>query len=114
MWRHFQAGTVERLFDSNLNLRNHYNKKVKDEVLRVVHIGLLCIQEVPSLRPTMSKVLRMLTMEEEEHLPPPTKPPFMDEMTMELDGSCKDSQYCSITEGSYSTATVSHSSFHPR
>ncbi|KAG6598233.1 Cysteine-rich receptor-like protein kinase 2, partial [Cucurbita argyrosperma subsp. sororia] len=114
MWRHFQAGTVERLFDPNLNLQNHYNKKVKDEVLRVVHIGLLCIQEIPSLRPTMSKIMRMLTMEEEELLPPPTKPPFMDEMTMELDDSCKDSRYYSNTEGPSSTATVSHSAFYPR
>ncbi|XP_050938442.1 cysteine-rich receptor-like protein kinase 2 [Cucumis melo] len=112
IWRHFQAGTVERLFDPSLNLQNHYNKKVKDEVVRVVHIGLLCIQEIPSLRPTMSKVLRMLTMEE-EHLPPPTKPPFMDEMTMELDDSCKYSRCYSNTEGS-STATVGHSSFYPR
>ncbi|XP_038885204.1 cysteine-rich receptor-like protein kinase 2 [Benincasa hispida] len=113
MWRHFQAGTVERLFDPNLNLQNHYNKKVKDEVVRVVHIGLLCIQEIPSLRPTMLKVLQMLTMEE-EHLPPPTKPPFMDEMTMELDDSCKYSRCYSNTEGSSSTATVGHSSFYPR
>uniref|UniRef100_A0A0A0LMQ8 Protein kinase domain-containing protein n=1 Tax=Cucumis sativus TaxID=3659 RepID=A0A0A0LMQ8_CUCSA len=112
IWRHFQAGTIERLFDPSLNLQNHYNKKVQDEVVRVVHIGLLCIQEIPSLRPTMSKVLRMLTMEE-EHLPPPTKPPFMDEMTMELDDSCKYSRCYSNTEGS-STATIGHSSFYPR
>ncbi|KAE8652043.1 hypothetical protein Csa_018624 [Cucumis sativus] len=108
----FIFGTIERLFDPSLNLQNHYNKKVQDEVVRVVHIGLLCIQEIPSLRPTMSKVLRMLTMEE-EHLPPPTKPPFMDEMTMELDDSCKYSRCYSNTEGS-STATIGHSSFYPR
>ncbi|CAJ1931420.1 unnamed protein product [Sphenostylis stenocarpa] len=41
IWKHFQAGTAEQLFDPNLELQEDHNGDVKDEILRVVHIGLL-------------------------------------------------------------------------
>ncbi|XP_021800960.1 cysteine-rich receptor-like protein kinase 2, partial [Prunus avium] len=63
-WKHFQAGATEELYDSNLMLQN-CNDDVKDEILRVVQIGLLCTQESPSLRPKMSKALQMLTKKEQ-------------------------------------------------
>ncbi|KAL4391544.1 hypothetical protein AHAS_Ahas03G0255700 [Arachis hypogaea] len=53
---HFQSGTAEELFDPNLVSDNN-NVNKKDEILKVVHIGLLCTQENPSLRPTMSRAL---------------------------------------------------------
>ncbi|KAG6708202.1 hypothetical protein I3842_06G069400 [Carya illinoinensis] len=112
-WKHFQSGTVEDLYDSNLMLHNHHNSNIKNEILRVVHIGLLCTQEIPSLRPTMSKALQMLT-KEEEHLPKPTNPPFVDETTMELNDTCEDSFYPPKAGMSDSIATVSKSSFRPR
>ncbi|XP_042984708.1 cysteine-rich receptor-like protein kinase 2 isoform X3 [Carya illinoinensis] len=112
-WKHFQSGTVEDLYDSNLMLHNHHNSNIKNEILRVVHIGLLCTQEIPSLRPTMSKALQMLT-KEEEHLPKPTNPPFVDETTMELNNTCEDSFYHPKAGMSDSIATVSKSSFRPR
>ncbi|KAJ6911517.1 hypothetical protein NC652_021965 [Populus alba x Populus x berolinensis] len=40
---------------------------VTNDVTRVEHVGLLCTQEISSLRPTMSKALQMLTTE--EHIP---------------------------------------------
>ena len=82
-WKHFRSGTVEQLYDPNLFLHNHPNGNVKNEILRVVHIGLLCTQKIQSLRPTMSKVLQMLT-KKDDHLPAPTKPPFIDESMMKL------------------------------
>ncbi|KAG7980124.1 hypothetical protein I3843_05G166000 [Carya illinoinensis] len=112
-WKHFQSGTVERLYDPNLMLHNHHNSNIKNEVLRVVHIGLLCTQEIQSLRPTMSKVLQMLT-KEDEHLPAPTNPPFMDDRTMELNDMSEDPLYPHKAGMSASIATVSCSSFHPR
>ncbi|KAL6294479.1 hypothetical protein ACE6H2_002621 [Prunus campanulata] len=87
-WKHFQAGTTEELYDSNLMLQN-CNDDVKDEILRVVQIGLLCTQESPSLRPKMSKALQMLT-KKEQHLPAPANPPFIDEKTMELNDTGDD------------------------
>ncbi|KAJ0094560.1 hypothetical protein Patl1_16085 [Pistacia atlantica] len=112
-WKHFQAGTVEELYDRNLMLNNCDNSGVKDEMLRVVQIGLLCTQENPSLRPTMSKVLQML-QKKEEHLPAPTSPPFTDEKTMELNDTCEDPSH-PLNSGAFaSLASITHSSFYPR
>ncbi|KAL4639022.1 hypothetical protein ACB092_03G188200 [Castanea dentata] len=94
-WKHFRSGTVEQLYDPNLMLHNHYNVNVKNEILRVLHIGLLCTQEIQSLRPTMSKALQMLTNKDYE-LPAPTNPPFIDERTMELTNMCEDP--CTLLE----------------
>lgn len=111
-WKHFQAGTTEELYDSNLMLQN-CNDEVKDGILRVVQIGLLCTQESPSLRPTMSKALQMLT-KKEKHLPAPANPPFIDEKTMELNDTGDDPGYPLNADGASSVASVSHSSFYPR
>ncbi|KAE9449925.1 hypothetical protein C3L33_18167, partial [Rhododendron williamsianum] len=113
-WKHFQQGTVEELFDPNLTLHNyHHNPSVKNEVLRVIHIGLLCTQEAPSLRPSMSKALQMLA-KTNEHLPPPSNPPFVDEKTMELNDTCENPAHPLNGDNSASVASVSHSSFYPR
>ncbi|XP_057494648.1 cysteine-rich receptor-like protein kinase 2 isoform X2 [Actinidia eriantha] len=113
-WKHFQHGTVEELFDPNLMLHNYYhNSNMKSEVLRVVHIGLLCTQEAPSLRPSMSKALHMLA-KKNEHLPTPSNPPFIDEKTMELNDTCENPSYPLNGGSSGSVASVSHSSFYPR
>ncbi|KAL9328035.1 hypothetical protein ACSQ67_003038 [Phaseolus vulgaris] len=110
-WKHFQAGTAEQLFDPNLVLQEDHNSEVKDEILRVVHIGLLCTQEVPSLRPIMSKTLQMLT-KKEENLIAPSNPPFLDENTMELHDTSGDPFY--PLNAADSIATMSRSSFYPR
>lgn len=47
-------------------------------IKRVVQVGLLCTQEAPSLRPTMTSIIQMLT-QKDAPLPTPSKPPFMDE-----------------------------------
>ncbi|KAL7261146.1 hypothetical protein ACSBR1_006734 [Camellia fascicularis] len=113
-WEHFQQGAVEELFDPNLMLHNHnHNSNIKNEVLRVVHIGLLCTQEAPSLRPSMSTALRMLA-NKDENLPPPTNPPFIDEKTMELNDTRENQTYPLNVDNSASIANLSHSSFHPR
>ncbi|KAL3347393.1 hypothetical protein AABB24_021196 [Solanum stoloniferum] len=111
VWKHFQHGIVEELFDLNLMLHNCHTINVQNEVARVLHVGLLCTQEIPTLRPFMSKALKMLVKKDEE-LPPPTKPPFVDEKTMELHDPWED---YSLKQGnSSSIANLSHSSFYPR
>ncbi|XP_059278766.1 cysteine-rich receptor-like protein kinase 2 [Lycium ferocissimum] len=110
-WEYFQRGIVEELFDPNLMLHNYHTINVKNEVARVLHVGLLCTQEIPTLRPSMSRALQMFVKKEEE-LPPPTNPPFVDEKTMELHDPWE--KY-SLKEGdSASIANLSHSSFYPR
>eukprot|EP00253_Pinus_taeda_P036147 PITA_36147 len=48
-----------------------------EEGIMVIKIGLLCAQAAAALRPSMSRVVSMLTSEK-EHLPSPTSPPFVD------------------------------------
>ncbi|KAA3462642.1 cysteine-rich receptor-like protein kinase 2 isoform X1 [Gossypium australe] len=51
-------GTVEEIYDPNLMLHNdNHGSNFRNEIFRVVQIGLLCTQEIPSLRPSMSKFL---------------------------------------------------------
>ena len=87
--------------------------QVKNQISRVVHVGLLCTQEIASLRPMMSKALHMLT-NKEEILPAPTSPPFIDERTMELNDTCDDPRNPLNGEDVGSIANLTHSSFHPR
>ena len=47
----------------------------KDEAWRCFHAGLLCVQESPELRPTMSNVLLML-ISDHINLPAPAMPPL--------------------------------------
>ncbi|KAL3347398.1 hypothetical protein AABB24_021197 [Solanum stoloniferum] len=110
VWEHFQRGIVEELFDPNLMLHKHHTINVKNEVARVLHVGLLCTQEIPTLRPSMSKALQMFVKKDEE-LPPPTKPPFVEEKTMETHNPWE--KY-SIKQGSATIGNLSHSLFYPR
>ncbi|KAG8383200.1 hypothetical protein BUALT_Bualt05G0159800 [Buddleja alternifolia] len=111
-WMHFQQRTVEELFDPNLMLHNYHNNNVKNKVLQVIHVGLLCTQEIPSLRPSMSKALEMLV--KNDQLPEPTKPPFMDEFTMELNDTSENPLRPLEHGNDTSVAGLSHSIFFPR
>ncbi|CAH1433960.1 unnamed protein product [Lactuca virosa] len=112
-WELFQKGTVEQIFDPNLSMDVHPNTIFKKVAIKVVHVGLLCTQEAPSLRPTMSTILKMLA-KDDEHLPLPSNPPFADEKTMELNNITQKLLHDHEGESSYSVATVSHSEFYPR
>ncbi|XP_055815399.1 cysteine-rich receptor-like protein kinase 2 [Solanum dulcamara] len=111
VWEHFQRGIVKELFDPNLMLHNCKTINVKNEVARVLHVGLLCTQEIPTLRPSMSKALQMFVKKDEE-LPPPTKPPFVDDKTMTLHDPWEE--YSLIQCESATIAMLSYSSFYPR
>ncbi|KAG6396491.1 hypothetical protein SASPL_142642 [Salvia splendens] len=111
-WNHFQRRTVEELFDPNLMLHNYSTVNIKNEILRAVHVGLLCTQESPLLRPTMSKALLMLVGK--EHLPAPTNPPFMDDKTMEFNNISLDTLPILNNGDAASVANLSQSLFLPR
>jgi hypothetical protein len=73
---------------------------ILSEVLRCIHIGLLCVQQYPNDRPTMTSVLVMLTSD--STLPQPKEPIFLtDEFTSEQ-------------KISYSTNEVSITMLEPR
>ncbi|KAF9678595.1 hypothetical protein SADUNF_Sadunf07G0050900 [Salix dunnii] len=75
-WKHFQSNTVQEIIDKSMAIED------AEEIQRVVQIGLLCTQESPNFRPTMTDVVQMLRKEDVQ-LPSPSKPPFTDEL-MEL------------------------------
>ncbi|KAK0578880.1 hypothetical protein LWI29_017649 [Acer saccharum] len=54
-WKHWRDGTPMQLLDSNLTDSNSRN-----EVMRCIHVGLLCVQEDHAARPTMATVVRRL------------------------------------------------------
>ncbi|KAK7293103.1 hypothetical protein RJT34_15964 [Clitoria ternatea] len=53
-----------------------YDLSFHESILRCIHIGLLCVQEFASDRPTMAAVISMLNSEI-LHLPPPRQPAFI-------------------------------------
>ncbi|KAF0923101.1 hypothetical protein E2562_003325 [Oryza meyeriana var. granulata] len=71
IWKHYNAGTLMELLDPNLQ-----EQCTQEEALKVFHIGLLCAQASPNLRPPMWKVVEMLGSRDKE-LPRPTQPPFI-------------------------------------
>ncbi|GJY55250.1 cysteine-rich receptor-like protein kinase 2 [Tanacetum coccineum] len=74
----FKQGLVEDFSNPNLMLNDQISNKTKKEIQSVVHIGLLCTQEVASLRPTMSMALQMLS-KNIEPLPSPATPSLVTE-----------------------------------
>lgn len=56
-------------------LKSNDSWDITNEFLRCLHIGLLCVQEDPSERPTMSFVVHMLK-HESVNLKPPKQPAF--------------------------------------
>ncbi|KAL6609738.1 hypothetical protein ACP70R_039707 [Stipagrostis hirtigluma subsp. patula] len=68
VWRHWSSGTVAQLLDGY-----PAEGRRPDEMLRCVHVGLLCVQEDPQLRPGMASVVVMLNSRS-TMLPAPTAP----------------------------------------
>ncbi|XP_031248763.1 cysteine-rich receptor-like protein kinase 10 [Pistacia vera] len=69
-WKHWRDGTPLQLLDSTLS--NSYSR---DEVIRCVHVGLLCVQEYPTERRTMATIDLMLNSYSVT-LPSPQQPAF--------------------------------------
>ncbi|GKA65617.1 cysteine-rich receptor-like protein kinase 10, partial [Tanacetum coccineum] len=69
-WTKWTKGTTEELLDPTMA-----ETSSKDEVMRCINIGLLCVQEDVDARPSMSSVLNMLN-NFSLTLPSPKRPPF--------------------------------------
>ncbi|PON49905.1 Serine/threonine protein kinase [Parasponia andersonii] len=81
-WKLMKEGKAVELIDNSL--RDSYENM--EEVLRCIHVGLLCVQQSPDDRPNMSSVVLMLSG---ERVLPQPKPPgyFTDTDTREGDQS---------------------------
>jgi serine/threonine protein kinase len=70
VWKYHLLGTVSSIIDPNIQENNR-------EVLKVVHIALLCTQASATLRPSMSEVIMFLTSKD-PNLQEASEPPFID------------------------------------
>eukprot|EP00253_Pinus_taeda_P021303 PITA_21303 len=71
VWNCHLSGTVLDIIDPNIQ------ENYQEEVLKIVHISLLCTQASATLRPSMSEVITFLTSKN-QHLLEPNPPPFID------------------------------------
>lgn len=58
VWEHHEKGQLLELVD--ISLRGEFEA---EEACRYLKVGLLCTQDMPKLRPSMSTVVKMLTGE---------------------------------------------------
>ncbi|KAJ8761867.1 hypothetical protein K2173_005578 [Erythroxylum novogranatense] len=79
VWKHWKNGTPLQVLDKTLAETYSTN-----EVMRCIHIGLLCVQEDPTNRPSMENIVLMLNSYSVP-LPMPTQPAFF--IRSETDGS---------------------------
>lgn len=68
-WRNWKEGMPTNIIDPVLN------NDSRNEIMRCIHIGLLCVQENVASRPTMNSVVVMLNSHSIT-LPMPLEPAF--------------------------------------
>ncbi|KAG9454221.1 hypothetical protein H6P81_007125 [Aristolochia fimbriata] len=90
-WRQWNEGRIMDLMDQSLG-----EEYQRNEALRCIHLGLLCVQEDPTERPLMSTVVLMLSSHSVT-LPVPSPPAFF------VGKSGLGKQTMSWTESSQST-----------
>ncbi|KAH1035668.1 hypothetical protein GYH30_055590, partial [Glycine max] len=113
VWRQWKEQEPLSILDSNIKER--YSQM---EVLRCIHIGLLCVQEILNDRPTMTMVISYLNNHSLE-LPSPQQPAFFlhrRRMDQEI-AIQQESSLSHATNGSavlFSINEMSTSNFYPR
>uniref|UniRef100_A0A803L8I7 non-specific serine/threonine protein kinase n=1 Tax=Chenopodium quinoa TaxID=63459 RepID=A0A803L8I7_CHEQI len=91
-WKLWNEDKGLELMDANLN-----ESCFPSEVLKCIHIGLLCVQEDPSDRPTMSTVVHMLSGENAS-LPLAKQPAFMNRKPLSENASSSSAVDSSVHE----------------
>ncbi|TVU19984.1 hypothetical protein EJB05_36170, partial [Eragrostis curvula] len=99
VWRHWHQGNVTQLVDDC-----PADEHGKQEMLRCIHIGLLCVQDDAQLRPRMAAVIHMLKSRPMT-LASPSEPLF------EVPG---ERPRVAALEPSVNKASISHSEVEPR
>ncbi|GLT64232.1 hypothetical protein SLA2020_367380 [Shorea laevis] len=94
-WRNWREGTASNLIDPTLRVSS------TSEIMRCIHIGLLCVQENVADRPTMASVVLMLNSHSIT-LSVPSRPAFFMHTTVESDMSSDRSFQASTNEASIS------------
>ncbi|CAA2965657.1 G-type lectin S-receptor-like serine threonine-kinase CES101 [Olea europaea subsp. europaea] len=89
-WELWMEGRVLELMDSRLD-----DSSPKDQIMRCINVGLLCVQDRPEDRPSMTDVVSMLTNNTVQ-LPAPKQPSFFTESSShEGKSEIATENYCS-------------------
>ncbi|KAI9083685.1 hypothetical protein K1719_034386 [Acacia pycnantha] len=113
-WKLWNDGNVIPLIDSLI-----YDPSFHKDILRCIHIGLLCVQELAKDRPTMACVMSMLQSEIMD-IPPPSQPAFIlrQAMSSATEQTLDNNELCSINVvtisnfiGRYGSAKQTRSSY---
>ena len=98
-WKYWRDGTALNLVDPTLRTSS------RTEMIRCIHIGLLCVQENAADRPTMASVVLMLNSYSVT-LPVASKPAFFMHSSMESDMSFSQDHSSRETDVSQSKSEV--------
>ncbi|KAH7676820.1 Non-specific serine/threonine protein kinase protein [Dioscorea alata] len=79
VWQQWNEGNALELADQTLG-----DRFIKEQVLRCIHIGLLCVQQDPTNRPSMASIVNMLS-NHSIPLPTSTAPAFFISPDLVLD-----------------------------
>ncbi|RWR84406.1 G-type lectin S-receptor-like serine/threonine-protein kinase [Cinnamomum micranthum f. kanehirae] len=91
-WQLWNEGTAIELIDPALG--GHYEQ---EQVQRCIHLGLLCVQESPKDRPSMSSVVFMLSCDIST-LPAPKHPAFTGISPLQSDSSKRNHENFSVND----------------
>ncbi|KAJ0983292.1 hypothetical protein J5N97_011547 [Dioscorea zingiberensis] len=108
VWKHWNEGRALELRDQSLS-----NRFIEEQMLRCIHIGLLCVQEDPTKRPNMASVVHMLSSDSSP-LPTPSTPAFLNLSSMLNEGSSERSSENTGNPRMISVNGVSLSQMEPR
>ncbi|GKV19259.1 hypothetical protein SLEP1_g29544 [Rubroshorea leprosula] len=107
-WRNWRDGTALNVVDPNLRAGS------TAQMIRCIHVGLLCVQKNQLQRPTMGSIIVMLT-DNSIALPTPSQPAYLLQSTTQSEmSSSNESQQPSNRLALASINCVSISELHPR
>ncbi|KAL2341979.1 hypothetical protein Fmac_009919 [Flemingia macrophylla] len=99
-WNLWNEGSIRSLVDPEISASVSDSE---DHILRCIHIGFLCVQEVAKTRPTMTTVLSMLNSEI-SHLPTPRQVAFVQKYhsssleSSSQENQCNSNNHVTLTE----------------
>ncbi|RVW86338.1 Cysteine-rich receptor-like protein kinase 26 [Vitis vinifera] len=100
-WKNWREGTATNLIDPTMRISSI------SEIMRCIHIGLLCVQENEADRPTMASIALMLNSYSLS-LPVPSHPAFFMNTSMNRDMSLELEDNSRVAQSNYLPSRSSH------
>ncbi|KAL2932329.1 hypothetical protein RDABS01_037739 [Bienertia sinuspersici] len=92
-WKLWNESDILSIIDPNLDI----DPCSQSEISKCIQLGLLCVQEYPEDRPTMSTLIYMLDVNEVSELPCPKKPGFTQKKVSSNDSEHDSVNHVSMT-----------------